>query len=164
MQPFSNENKKNNVCKCPLFGIHFDILNTTTLCTHLFNLSTVHDWQLLMTQENSEQWNHYNTNSIGAPSVIWNLHFLLVHLLIIKFPESEVHKTWHNEEISRNNLIQSRNSKTQHVTYHQSSRLNTSKHIVKYWDSTHHGKHELIMKFSDSAHNMTYHEVFRFST
>ena len=59
---------------------HFEH-NNTTLCTHFSNISLVSLWLMLMTQQNGAVSNIYSTNCSGAPSVVWNPHFLLVHMV-----------------------------------------------------------------------------------
>ena len=57
--------------------------NNTTLYTHFSNLSRltlVHVWHL-MTQQNDAVSNPYNTNCTSAPSIIWNRHYILAHLV-----------------------------------------------------------------------------------
>ena len=79
----SNENKKfNAVCKCYLFSINFNILNTTIqyyihTCSVCQNCTSDTCWRLKKMAESS----HYNTNRIGAQSV-WNPNFILVHLVL----------------------------------------------------------------------------------
>ena len=55
--------------------------NNTTLCTHFSNLSLVRVSHSLMTQQNSALSNFHSTTGSGSPSVVWNPHFILVHLV-----------------------------------------------------------------------------------
>ena len=55
--------------------------DNTTLRTHFSNLQLVHVWHLLVTQQNSAVLSLYGTNCSGAPSVVWNSHFIFVHLI-----------------------------------------------------------------------------------
>ena len=78
----SNKNKIIAVRECSLFGINFDILNTATQhYVHTCNLSLVRTWHLSMTQRNGSVSNLYSANCSGAPSVVWNPHLILVHLV-----------------------------------------------------------------------------------
>ena len=56
--------------------------NNTTLSVHFSNLSLVCVWHLSMTQQNGAVLNLRTTNCSVAPSVVWNPHFVLVHLII----------------------------------------------------------------------------------
>ena len=53
--------------------------SNTIRCTHYSDLSFVRIWHLLMTQPNCAMSKPYSRNCSGAPSVIWNLHIVLVH-------------------------------------------------------------------------------------
>lgn len=55
--------------------------NNTTLCTHFTNLSLMHVWHLLMTEQNYAVSNLYSINFIGVSSVVWNPYFILLHLV-----------------------------------------------------------------------------------
>ena len=58
--------------------------NNIVLCSHLSNLSLVRIQHLLMTQQNAAVSNFCSTNCSGAPSVVWNPHFILIHLVKLK--------------------------------------------------------------------------------
>ena len=76
---FKWKQKVNAVRECSLFGINFD--TTIRHYAHTFPIyhSCASD-NLLMTQQNDTVSNLYSTNCSGAPSVVWNPHFKLVHL------------------------------------------------------------------------------------
>ena len=79
----SNQNKKLMLSANAFVRYKFRHIehNNTTLCMHFSDLSLVYIWHLSMTQQNGAVSNRYSTNCSSAPSVVWNPHFILVHLV-----------------------------------------------------------------------------------
>ena len=64
--------------------------NNTTPCIQFSNLSLVRVRHLLTTQQNCAVSNLYSTNCSGAPSVVSNPYFTLVHLVVFPFRDTHV--------------------------------------------------------------------------
>ena len=85
--------------------------NNTTLCTHFSNSSLVHAWHLLMTQQDDAVSNLCDTNCSRAPSVVWNPHFILVHLFV-----KIVQILFHNWERNKHFVTYTTYNITSHIT------------------------------------------------
>ena len=76
--------KTKNWCCARMLFVRYKfrhIQHNTTLFIHFSNLSLVCIWHLLMTQQNGVVANLHSTNCSGAPSVVWNPHFIFVYLV-----------------------------------------------------------------------------------
>ena len=108
--------------------------NNTTLCTHFSNLSPVRVWHLLTTQQNGAVSSLYSKNCSGAPSIVWNPHFILAHLVrytLLDFYYNSDTPASNNRQDNKKNF----DNKLTRFTYNIHSTLPIEESVTKIHDT-----------------------------
>ena len=95
-----------------------------------------HSWHLSTTQQNSAVSNLCSTNRSGAPSVVWNPHFRLVHL--VNVASCEVRAIYSKVARDRTNALYDDGNFTTNMSFfaRKSSKFEWNKNAARFWTRT----------------------------